>query len=363
MASEAYENILNDIDTDNNYNTLAKCTLALLLVFNRRRIGEVQFLDFDTYERPTVNVNQEEILSCLTEFEKTLCNTFKRVVVFGKGSKPVPILFTKKTQKYTDMLIEIRRKTNLVPKENKYIFATSGSTRWISGSAVISKLASACGAKQPKLLTSTRFRKQIATILQLMSFENDELYQVAKFMVHTEKTHMEYYRLTESTYQTAKVAKILLLLESGRGAEFKGKALNEITLDNDFLDDEVEDSQQPENEADIITYENPQPGSSGTQEKVSKGKALIYSDITINSSKTTSSEVKTTLETKRFFSKKSISDNEVRQEISIESNSSGIQEDVAKEKKMKLTNIKGRVKWEPHQKNIVLKAFKKTHKK
>ncbi|KAJ8943084.1 hypothetical protein NQ314_009833 [Rhamnusium bicolor] len=67
----------------------------------------------------------------------------------------------------------------------------------------------------------------------------------------------------KSTYQTAKVAKILLLLESGRGAEFKGKALNEITLDNDFLDDEVEDSQQPENEADIITYENPQPGSSG----------------------------------------------------------------------------------------------------
>ncbi|KAJ8929584.1 hypothetical protein NQ314_017691 [Rhamnusium bicolor] len=221
-----------------------------------------------------------------------------------KGLSLYQFYLQKKLKKYTDMLIEIRRKTNLVPKENKYIFATSGSTRWISGSAVISKLASACGAKQPKLLTSTRFRKQIATILQLMSFENDELYQVAKFMGHTEKTHMEYYRLTESTYQTAKVAKILLLLESGRGAEFKGKALNEITLDNDFLDDEVEDSQQPENEADIITYENPSAGF------------IRYSR-------------------------------------------KGIQEDVAKEKKMKLTNIKGRVKWEPHQKNIVLKAFKK----
>ncbi|KAJ8943080.1 hypothetical protein NQ314_009829 [Rhamnusium bicolor] len=40
-------------------------------------------------------------------------------------------------------------------------------------------------------------------------------------------------------------------------------------------------------------------------------------------------------------------------------NIESIQEDVAKEKKMKLRNIKGRVKWEPHQKNIVLKAFKK----
>lgn len=194
MACQAYENLVNNIDIEKNYNILAKCTLALLLVFNRKRIGEVQFLDFDTYERPAQNLNQEEMLLCLTELEKTLCNTFKRVVVFGKGSKPVPILFTKKNQKYTDMLIKIRRKTNIVPKTNKYIFATSGSTRWISGSAAISKLASECGAKQPKLLTSTRFRKQIATILQLMSFEKDELYQVAKFMGHTEKTHMEFYR-------------------------------------------------------------------------------------------------------------------------------------------------------------------------
>lgn len=55
-----------------------------------------------------------------------------------------------------------------------------------------------------------------------------------------------------------------MLLESGKGAEFKGKTLNEITLDNDFLDDEVEDGQQPDNNLAINDYENPQPGPSGT---------------------------------------------------------------------------------------------------
>lgn len=50
--------------------------------------------------------------------------------------------------------------------------------------------------------------------------------------------------MTESTYQTAKVAKLLILLESGKGAQFKGKTIEEIVLDDDELCDEVEDNQQ-----------------------------------------------------------------------------------------------------------------------
>ncbi|KAG5875204.1 hypothetical protein JTB14_016982 [Gonioctena quinquepunctata] len=242
LANLAYEGIVNEGNVEDNYNILVKCTLALLVLFNRRRIGEIQFLDMESYERPPENLNQDEMLSCLTEFEKSLCNMFKRVVVFGKGSKPVPILFSKKIQKYTDLIIQIRRTTNFVPKENKYVFATSGSTRWISGSAVLQKLARECGAQQPELLTSTRFRKQIATLLQLMSFEKDELLQVAKFMGHTEKTHTEFYRLTDNTYQTAKVAKILMLLESGKGAKLKGKSLNDINFDDgELINEELVD--------------------------------------------------------------------------------------------------------------------------
>lgn len=120
---------------------------------------------------------------------------FKRVVVFGKGSKPVPILFTRKMQEYVEILLHIRKTTNIVPKENQYIFANPGSSdRWMSGPSIIRKLAFKCGAKNPELLTSTRFRKQVATILQLMNFESSEMEQIARFMGHTEKTHKEFYR-------------------------------------------------------------------------------------------------------------------------------------------------------------------------
>lgn len=62
------------------------------------------------------------------------------------------------------------------------------------GGPVIRNLARKCGAKNPELLTSTRFRKQIATILQIMCLDKDEMHQIAKFMGHTEKTHMDFYR-------------------------------------------------------------------------------------------------------------------------------------------------------------------------
>ncbi|KAJ3639911.1 hypothetical protein Zmor_003240 [Zophobas morio] len=70
--------------------------------------------------------------------------------------------------------------------------------------------------------------------------------QIATFMGHTKKTHAEFYRLPQDLFQTAKVAKILLLMEKGRGKEFKGKSLNEIELQKDVYyssESEIEDEE------------------------------------------------------------------------------------------------------------------------
>ncbi|KAJ8928002.1 hypothetical protein NQ314_019468 [Rhamnusium bicolor] len=64
----------------------------------------------------------------------------------------------------------------------------------MAGTKVIRCLAKNCGAKEPKLLTSTKFRKHIATSLQLMTMQSDEMEQIAKFMGHTKKTHSEFFR-------------------------------------------------------------------------------------------------------------------------------------------------------------------------
>lgn len=50
------------------------------------------------------------------------------------------------------------------------------------------------------------------------------------------------FRLTEAIYQTAKIAKVLLLLNSGKGSEFNGKNLSDIQIaEDEFLNEEGEE--------------------------------------------------------------------------------------------------------------------------
>lgn len=86
MAESVYQALLNGENISENYRTLAQCTLVLLLIFNRKRIGEIQYLDTGTYEQTFSSVNQDELLSSLIEFEKNMGSSFNHVIVFGKGS-------------------------------------------------------------------------------------------------------------------------------------------------------------------------------------------------------------------------------------------------------------------------------------
>ncbi|XP_045478739.1 uncharacterized protein LOC123683842 [Harmonia axyridis] len=252
-AQEAYDNLENDINSTSDYKVLIECILVQVMIFNRKRVGGVQFLEIKSYQAETTIINQKEMMDALTDHEKTICSAFKRVVVFGKGSKPVPLLFTKLIQRYIQIILRVRDETDIVPKSNPYLFANPNcADRWVSGPSVIRKYAYMCGAKNPETLTSTRFRKQIATILQIMNFEDDEMQQIATFMGHTEKTLREFYRLPEDIYQTAKVAKVLLLLNEGKGKEFKGKSLADIEISEDLLEiEQKEDNKDEECEKEV----------------------------------------------------------------------------------------------------------------
>uniref|UniRef100_A0A6P7H056 Uncharacterized protein LOC114349178 n=1 Tax=Diabrotica virgifera virgifera TaxID=50390 RepID=A0A6P7H056_DIAVI len=50
-------------------------------------------------------------------------------------------------------------------------------------------------------------------------------------MGHTIGIYKGSYRLPDDIYQTAKISKLLLLMEQGGAAQFKGKSLNDIDLD------------------------------------------------------------------------------------------------------------------------------------
>nr|CAI5866698.1 unnamed protein product [Callosobruchus analis] len=80
------------------YRTLLECVFGLALLLNRKRIG-------------------------LTKSEKTLTKNFKRVVTLGKGSKPVPILFSAQLQELINVILSLRHDIYQTAKVSKLLLA------------------------------------------------------------------------------------------------------------------------------------------------------------------------------------------------------------------------------------------------
>jgi hypothetical protein len=70
---------------------LNKCALSLLILFNGRRIGDVQYLKITDYKEDRRS-DYTDFENALTEAEKVLTTQYKRVVNSGKGSRAVVIL-------------------------------------------------------------------------------------------------------------------------------------------------------------------------------------------------------------------------------------------------------------------------------
>lgn len=106
----------------------------------------------------------------------------------------------------------------------------------------IAKLALG-NVKKAFLLMSTKLRKHLAIISQILNLDKYDLEQLAIFMGHTEKTHSEYYRLPNDVYQVAKVSKLLLSKSAVLDEKYKGKSLAEIDIGNDncLLSDNSDD--------------------------------------------------------------------------------------------------------------------------
>ncbi|CAG9773507.1 unnamed protein product [Ceutorhynchus assimilis] len=71
---------------------------------------------------------------------------------------------------------------------------------------------------------------------------DNDLEQLATFMGHTTGIHRKSYRLPDDVYQTAKISKLLLLMENGSSVDYKGKSLDEIEVDLEAgLEQEIPD--------------------------------------------------------------------------------------------------------------------------
>lgn len=186
------------------------------------------FSDFQKYIDNDVGSCFETYLS---EAEKVLTQSLKRIVIRGKRNRGVPVLFTAKNCEHARLLAATRK--NFVSEENNFFFANLNSDGNIQGASIIRKMASKSKVKNISAITSTKLRKHLATLSQLFNISDTDLQQLSAFMGHTVNVHLNNYKLPDDVYQTAKISKLLLLSEKGNFEQYKGKKLEDIEISPD----------------------------------------------------------------------------------------------------------------------------------
>ncbi|XP_077978108.1 uncharacterized protein LOC144433636 [Glandiceps talaboti] len=233
---------------EGSWSSLCKATLAQVILFNRRREGEVSRMLLTTYVK---NKNQsagedEEITASLSPLERKLLNHFTRIEIPGKRGRNVPVLLTPEIKTCVDLLCQTRSEAGVHPN-NPYLFARQyDSLECHRGSHCLRLYAFSCGARSPERLTSTNLRKHVATISQFLNLNDTELEILAGFLGHRIGVHREYYRLPQATLQVCKISRLLLSLEQGDQNIFKGKTLDEIGTDVVLNENELGEASQQE---------------------------------------------------------------------------------------------------------------------
>ncbi|KAM9431823.1 uncharacterized protein Hap1MRO34_002964 isoform 2-T3 [Clarias gariepinus] len=243
---------LKETSSPHVYADLAKATLTRLIVFNRRRAGEVSKMLLKSFQERDSTALHDDVALGLSKFEQKLCSHFSRVEIRGKRGRKVAILLSPDMVDALTLLVS-RRLDCGVPDTNSFLFARPHCQSHYRGQDSLRVYARECGAQSPEFLRSTHLRKHVATLSQILNLKNNELDQVADFLGHDIRVHRDYYRLPEATTQLAKISKLLLAMEKGCLPNLQGKSLDDIEIEDEIsvTDSEASDPDESDAEDDV----------------------------------------------------------------------------------------------------------------
>ncbi|XP_029007539.1 uncharacterized protein LOC114856073 isoform X2 [Betta splendens] len=225
-----YQSKLQEEPNKKHWAELAKVTLCDVILFNRRRAGELSKMSLNAFTLRNTSSTHPDVELSLSELEKKLCKHFQRIEIRGKRGRKVPILLTPDVLASMELMVKTRRSCAVLD-ENPFMFGRPQALSHLRGSDVIRQIAQSCGAKHPEALSSTKLRKHMATMSKILNLKENEMDDLADFLGHDIRVHRQYYRLPEGTLQLAKISKVLMALERGQLSKFKGQNLDEIIID------------------------------------------------------------------------------------------------------------------------------------
>ena len=204
--------------------------LVRILLFNKRRVAEVEELKVtDIVNIKNIKDNQD-ILSHMDITEKALATRMSVVEVRGKstrGLRKVFVILSPEMLEACNHLIQTRMYVG-IDSSHDYLFARPGGSA-IDGCRAMREVTSMCpGLEAPELIRTRLLRKYLATTIQLLDMNGEELQMVADHMGHSVTVHTDVYRLQSSVLEKTKVARALIALENGQLNKFAGRNLTSI---------------------------------------------------------------------------------------------------------------------------------------
>ena len=148
----------------------------------------------------------------------------------GKQNKRCPVLLTETMVAALDILEETRIECGVTPS-NPFVFASRGSAdSHMNSWHAMNKLSQEAGCKHPQLVSSSRLRKYMATVCQILDFEDFELEWLSKHLAHDINTHKQHYRQHDATVEIAKIGSLILAADAGQMNKYAGKKMSEINV-------------------------------------------------------------------------------------------------------------------------------------
>ena len=113
-----------------------------------------------------------------------------------------------------DSLVQHRSQVGIADT-NKYLFPRGEGENYLVGWGTLQAISKQIVLKKPKLITPTRTRKWLATMMQLLDMTDAELTWLTNHMGHSKNVHFAWYRREDTTIELAKVATVLSAINDG----------------------------------------------------------------------------------------------------------------------------------------------------
>ncbi|KAM6940665.1 uncharacterized protein FYW49_018604 [Xenentodon cancila] len=262
LQHSAFLSLSRQLQSAEAWRLLCHSSLALLILYNRRRECEVSKLLIAEYRaRVTpqcpvpVPLGAPPALTpleaSLSPFERLVLPHLPRVGVQGKRGRVQPLILPPHCEPCLELLLQTRQDVGVDPA-NPYVFARpyhSPATP-LRGTDLLRSLARSSGTRNPRALTQTRVRRQVAILTQLLLLgEGEEPGQPGSSAVERLEQFLEReYHVTQNCAGIGqdpglmgRVGRVVLCGERD-GVLFRGMSLNHICLELDVMSGNSADS-------------------------------------------------------------------------------------------------------------------------